>query len=204
MKLGLSVVFCLLFACNVFAEEKVTLPDDPLYQTKRQMETSQLNATLDPLERAKLHTKFAEERITEVKEMITKGKPEFVKSLLNEYERSVDEAMDEINKAQMQGKRINEALEAVEMSTKKHIEVLTELLTKVPEQAKPAIQHAIEVSKRGRDVAMERLGKIPAGKPEKIEKPEKLGQPEGIGKPGGDKPAGRMSPRGIRHGRRAR
>ena len=50
---------------------------------------------------------------------------------------------------------LSEALKALESSTMKHIEVLTDLLNKVPEQAKPSIEHAIAVSKRGRRVAIE-------------------------------------------------
>ena len=198
-----SAAVCLFLSANVFAqEEPEILPDDPLYQAKRQMETAQLNAGFDPLEKATLHTRYAKERLAEVKAMISKGKPRFVGGLLKDYEKATGGVLDEINRAQAQGRDVSEALEAVERSTKKHTEVLTDLLDKVPEQAKPAIRHSIEVSKRGRNVALDTLrkiqrGEIPVGRPEgigrpegserpeRLERPERPSRPEGIGRPGG-------------------
>jgi hypothetical protein len=212
IKSVLPLICCLFFVGAVFAQEELkTLPDDPLYQAKRQMETAQLNAAFDPLEKATLHTKYAGERLAEVKAMISKGRHEFAGDMLKDYETAIKGAMDEINRAQ--GRDVSKALEAVERSTTKHTEVLTDLLGKVPEQARPAIQHAIEVSKRGRNTAFDRLeriqrGEIPAGKPEGIGRPEKpegpgrlerperpaipggIGRPGGFGGPGGGRPGG--------------
>lgn len=204
-----SVIACLLLASSALAQdEPETLPDDPLYQAKRQMETAQLNSGFDPLEKATLHTQYAKERLAEVKAMISKGKPGFVEGLVKDYVKAVGGAMDEINKAQAQGRDVSQALEAVERSTKKHTEVLTELLGKVPEQAKPAITYAIESSKQGRNRALDVLNKIQrgelprgkpegvgkaedVGRPEKSGKPEEAGKPEDAGRPGGGRPAGR-------------
>lgn len=205
----ISVIACLLLASSALAQDEPgTLPDDPLYQAKRQMETAQLNSGFDPLEKATLHTQYAKERLAEVKAMISKGKPDFVESLVKDYVKAVGGAMDEINKAQAQGRDVSQALEAVERSTKKHTEVLTELLGKVPEQAKPAITHAIESSNQGRNRALDVLNKIQrgelprgkpegvgkaedVGRPEKSGKPEEAGKPEDAGRPGGGRPAGR-------------
>lgn len=187
----LSVFVCLLLISFAFAQdEPETLPDDPLYQAKRQMETAQLNAGFDPLEKATLHTRYAKERLAEAKAMVYKGRPEFVESVVKDYDKAISGAMDEINRAQAQGRDVSEALEAVERSTKKHTEVLTDLLGKAPEEARPAIRHSIDVSKTGRNTALEKLrkiqrGGIPAGKPEGVRKPERPGRPEGIGKPKG-------------------
>jgi len=209
IRLALSLIFCLLFADAVFAQEELkTLPDDPLYQAKRQTETAELNASFDPLERATLHTRHAEERLAEAKSMVSKGRHKFVGNLLKNYETSINGAMSEINRAQIQGRDVSEALSAVERSTRKHTEVLNDLLGKVPEEARPAIKHAIEVSQRGRNTALDRLeriqrGEIPAGKPEEIRRPErpegpgrmeKPGRPAipgGIDRPGGGPPGGR-------------
>ena len=192
IKLALSLIFSLLFVGAVFAhEEPEILPDDPLYQAKQQMETAQLNAGFDPLEKATLHTKHAKERLAEVKAMISKGKPEFVEGLVKDYEKAIGGAMDEINRAQVQGRDVSEALEAVERSTKKHTEVLTDLLDKVPEQAKPAIRHSIEVSKRGRNIALDTLRKIQRGEIS-AGRPEGTGIPEGIGRPEGSERSERL------------
>lgn len=126
IKVILCVFFCSFFMGAALAqEEPEVLPDDPLYQAKRQMETARLKAGFDPLEKATLYTKYAKERLAEVKAMISKGKPEFVEGLVKDYEKAIGGAMDEINRAQSQGRDVSEALEAVERSTKKHTEVLT-------------------------------------------------------------------------------
>ena len=151
------------------------------------VEAVELARTSSPLEKALLHTTYAESRLADIQAMRSKGKPEFVETLVKDYEGAIGGAMNGINKAKAQGRNVNEALKAVERSTKKHTEVLTGLLGKVPEQAKPAIARAIEVSKRGRNRALDVLNKIqrgelPIGKPEGIGRPEGVGKPEGVGR----------------------
>ena len=173
--------------CSALSQEvSDALPDDPIYLAKRHIETAKLNAKVDPLEKAALHTEFATERLEEAKAMIAKGKPEFVEELTKDYEEAIGGATNEINRAQSQGRDVNNALEAVERSTKKHTEVLTGLLDKVPENAKSAIQHSIAVSERGRNTALESLGKrqrdeISAGRTERPERFERL---DGTGRSG--------------------
>ena len=74
---------------------------------------------------------------------------------------------------------------------------MTNLLDEVPKQAESAIRHAIKVSKRGRNTALDRLekikrGEIPRGRPEGVGKPEEdelgpsdePGPPDEAGPPG--------------------
>jgi len=203
-----SVFICLLFMCTALAQEvSEALPDDPIYLAKRHIETAKLNAKVDPLEKAALHTEFAKERLAETKAMIAKGKPEFVGDLTKDYEEAVAGAINEINRAQSQGRNVSGALEAVERSTKKHTEVLTDLLDKVPEEAKPAIRRSIAVSKRGRNTALESLGKIQRGdmsggrteRPERIERSERISRTRDIDRRGGFE----SSSRGISGGGRS-
>ncbi len=51
--------------------------------------------------------------------------------------------------------QLDKAVQDVEQSTQKHVQVLTDLLAKVPPSAKPSIEHAIAVSQRGRNIAVE-------------------------------------------------
>lgn len=204
-RLFIIAIAILILSNNVIAqEESKALPDDPLYQAKRKMETAQLNAKVDPLEKANLRTKYAQERLVEVKAMISKGKPEFVGELVKDYEKAIAGVMEEINRALGYGRDVSGALKAVERATKKHTEVLTKLLGKVPEEAKSAITHAIEVSKHGRNRALDVLkkiqkGELPVGKPEDVGKPEGVGRPKGIDKPeGGRKPEDIGRPSGDR------
>jgi len=185
------------------------------------METAKLNASFDPLERATLHTEYANERLAEVKAMVSKCKHELAGNLLKDYETSVNAAMGEINRAQAQGRDVSKALEAIERSTTKHTKVLNDLLGKVPEEARPAIKHAIGVSQRGRNTALDRLqriqrGEVPAGKlegvgrpekpkaPERMERPGEPAIPEGIDRPGGFGDPGGGRPGGGQPGGRGR
>jgi len=51
--------------------------------------------------------------------------------------------------------QLDKAVQEVEKSTEKHVQVLTNLLAKVPASAKPSIEHATAVSERGRNIAAE-------------------------------------------------
>lgn len=51
--------------------------------------------------------------------------------------------------------QLDKAVQEVEQSTQKHVQVLNDLLAKVPPSAKPSIEHAIAVSERGRNIALE-------------------------------------------------
>ncbi len=51
--------------------------------------------------------------------------------------------------------QLDKAVQEVETSTEKHVQVLTNLLAKVPPNARPSIEHAIAVSERGRNIAVE-------------------------------------------------
>ena len=50
---------------------------------------------------------------------------------------------------------LEKALEVVEKATQHHVEALEALLEEVPEEARPAIEHAINVSKHGKSRALE-------------------------------------------------
>ncbi|MFQ5956234.1 MAG: DUF5667 domain-containing protein [Candidatus Brocadiales bacterium] len=201
----LPMAVCLLLSNIAFAEETVNiLPDDPLYAAKRHAETTELAASSDPLEKARIHTKHAKERLAEANITVSKGKPEFVEGLMGDYENSSRKAMANIKRAANQGRDVSEALNAVEGSAQKHTEVLTGLLGKVPEQATPSIERAIEVSKRGRNRALESLnkvqgGKLPISRPEgRTGKPEGIDRPEASGRPGGiERSKKRGGPEGI-------
>jgi hypothetical protein len=77
--------------------------------------------------------------------------------------RNYDRNMEGINRAMSSGgfsgneSQREEAYDRVEKATRKHGEVLADLAGKVPEQARPAIQRAMEVSQKGRSTALANL-----------------------------------------------
>lgn len=147
-------------------------------------------ATSDPIGKAMSRIKSAEEKTAKIKSKIKEGKTEEIETLAAEYEQDIKDVQDNVDKARALGKDVTSVSEVVEKATAKHTEVLNEVLNKVPEQAKAAIRHAIEVSQRGRQKALENLQKK-KGKSERIEKPEGKGKSEeareskGVGKPEG-------------------
>jgi hypothetical protein len=67
-------------------------------------------------------------------------------------------AMEKAEKAKADGKDTDAVLQKIADATTKHQAVLAEVLSKVPEQAKEAIQKAIENSQKGHDSALEAVG----------------------------------------------
>jgi len=134
-------------------------PDSWMYGFKRFFESIDLFFTFDDVAKAEKHLKYAELRLAEAKEMVEKGKPEFVDDLIEEYEDSLEKA-NEISKiAQQLGKNVTKVAELVAIATSIHMDVLENVLEKVPEQAKPSIQRAIISSKRGNEEALNVLEK---------------------------------------------
>lgn len=185
----LRVIICCLFAVAItgtatWSAAAVVGPDNPDYIANVIEEAFQVGRVQDPAERILLLQQMLERRIDEMKAMVTENKPEYIPGLARAHEAILKNIEDTTEQAISAGRDVSDALEAVERATKKHTEVLTNLLDKVPEQAKSAIEHAIEVSQRGRNTALDRLrkiqkGEVPRGRPEGVGKP---GKPEGVGK----------------------
>lgn len=132
-------------------------PDSWMYRFKRVYEWMDLFFTFDDLKRAEKHLKYAELRLAETKEMIEKGKPEFVDQLVEEYEADLERA-NLISR--LAYRNVTELTELIAVSTSIHTDLLEELLEKTPVQARPAIQRAIISSKRGNMKALEVLEEI--------------------------------------------
>jgi hypothetical protein len=151
----------LVTASTVLAQEELPpagiTPDSRLYGLEKAWERIRMFFTFDPEGKAKLHLQFASERLAEAKEMVRRGKPEFVQDLMKEHEAEINETEKEVEGLRALGRNITALVEHVSNVTYKHILVLEEVLEKVPEQAKPAITKAINASLKGHDTAIARL-----------------------------------------------
>lgn len=172
---GLLALIGLVF--SVVAEEELPdagiTPDSMLYGLDRAFERISLALTFDRAAKAEKHLEFASERIAELKTMVDKGEPEFVEELKKDHERELSAVESEIEGARALGRNVTALAEHVADVTSKHIVVLERVLEKVPDQAKPAIMHAINVSQRGREKAVESILKE-KGRPENVTR----GKPE--------------------------
>lgn len=138
------------------------LQSSPIDKSSEEKEIARANS---PLKKASLHLKFADRRIHLIQNQRGKGKLKVkgnldeLSPLIEEYESNIDKAYDEILKATALGMNTDSTLMTVHQATSKHLQVLNRVLAKVPEQARSAIRHAIEVSQRGHQRAVENLSK---------------------------------------------
>jgi hypothetical protein len=133
------------------------LPDHPFYEVKMWWEDVRMFFTFNSKDKAKLHLEFASIRLAEVNEMIKKNKTKFIQELLEDYKKELNETEDKVEELKARGKNITILAEHVSNVTYKHVFILEEVLEKVPEQAKIHIEHAINVSIKGHEIAVESI-----------------------------------------------
>lgn len=156
-----SLLVLVSLVLSVVADEELpdpgVTPDSMLYGLDRAFERISLALTFDRAAKAEKRLQIASERISELKAMVDKGKPEFVEKLKEDYEEELNEAESDMEAARALGKNVTLLAEHVANATSKHIAVLERVLDKVPDQAKSAILHAINVSQRGHQRAVENI-----------------------------------------------
>lgn len=149
--------------------EAGTTPDSLLYGLDKAFEKISLVLTFDKAKKAEKRLKIASERIAELRVMIKKGKLEFTEKLAKEHDEEMEEVEKDIEEAKALGKNVTLLREHVAEMTYKHVIVLQEVLLKVPEQAKPAIEKVINKSIEGNERVVENIEKE-TGKPAKVPK----------------------------------
>ena len=129
-------------------------PDSPFYFLKSWKESIQTFFTFGAENKAKQFLHLAEVRLAEYQKMIEKGKTEIAEKTLEKYEKQLNHALEKAEEAKEGGKDVEELAALIAEKTLKHQEVLVEIFDKVPEQAKTAIQKAIEASKKDSEEAV--------------------------------------------------
>lgn len=141
MSLALIVVIMIagLTGMAAYAADDAA-PGDVLYGVDRAVERVQLQLADSPHELVLLQLRFAEERLAEAEDLAVAGKAQQLDEAVAGYEEAIRSATETaIN---------NEETEAafVDASLSAHEERLEELLTTVPEPAKPGIERALTAS----------------------------------------------------------
>jgi len=137
--------------------ESGTLPDSPFYPVKIFVEKVRVWITFDSEARAKIRLQHLDIRLAEMNEMIKRNKTEYVGGILRDFETEQNYFEADSNRTRALGRNITALAEYVSNVTYKHILILEKVLAKVPEQARPAIEHAINVSIRGHEQAVESI-----------------------------------------------
>jgi len=135
------------------------LPDSSLYPVKLAAEQVRLVFTTSDVSRANLHTQFAERRVEEIAAMARQGETEQVAILTTELASHLEQASYLIQKVEeteaeqfieLPGEASTEAEQLKESAkeiTSEGIAVLENTLDNTPEQTKPALQQAIDISR---------------------------------------------------------
>lgn len=182
------IILSLFLSTGVLAQETELpepglTPDSPFYFLETIAEGIGTFFTFGDLKKAERYITLAAERLTEAKAVVEKGKPELAEKTLARYENQLNNSIARAKKAQAKGQSTEKVMEVVAKvgkATSVHLEVLAEVYEKVPEQAKPAIEKAMEVSLEGHEKAVEALktqnalGEVPEKVSLPVEVPEEV------------------------------
>lgn len=158
--LAVFILSLLLFSSVAIAEElpkQRVAPGNPLYPLKKLYEKVQIWFAFSPEAKAALRLHYAQVRLSELNETIAKGKLQYAEKLKEDYENEINEAEKILKKTEALGRNVTALAEHVCNVTYKHVLVLERVWEKVPEQAKPAIEHAINISIEKHENCAERI-----------------------------------------------
>lgn len=133
------------------------LPDSPFYFLKSWSEAMGTFFTFSDVAKAERFMNLSEKRLAEANALVEKGKPEIAEKAVGRYQEYLSRALTKAEEAKAKGLNTDEVLAKVAEATLKHQAVLADVYEKVPEQAKEAIEHAIEASTRGHEEALEAI-----------------------------------------------
>jgi hypothetical protein len=133
------------------------LPDHPLYGLKKFWEGAQMAFTFDHEGKARLHARFADQRLAEFNMSLSLNKMQLADGLQWEYSRELNDTQSELETDRGLGGNVTTLAEHVAAMTYKHHLVLEALLERLPESAKLGVQNAMDNSDRGHERAIETI-----------------------------------------------
>lgn len=134
------------------------LPDHPLYFLKMIRDRVQLWLTRDSLARAELQLHYGDKRIAAALELAEQGKAGLAVSTASKAEGYLELAIKEAERAGEAGKDTSGFWEKVARASRKHNKVLVGVESRVPDEAKSAVEQVMDVNKRGLERAREAVG----------------------------------------------
>ena len=149
--LSLLLVAGLATSLSFAQEEEVVL------EAQEGLTTAELNAINsqgDPKKRANKAMDIANKKMKEARKNARAGDAVAAENAVKGFEASLDHAMNSLEEGEEQGADLSSTILKVSDATLKHEASLAKVLERVPDQAKPHIEHAMEVSRRGHDRAL--------------------------------------------------
>ena len=168
-------IFC-IFSTLIFATPVPVLaatkpgikPGNFLYFFDTAFEKINLFFTFSPEKKAQKALEYADERLAEAEALTGEKDTNAVKTAVTGYESSIALAAEESKRIKDKGKAEG-LLASIADSTSKHQEILSDVLSKVPDEAKEAIMKAIEASKNGQEEATKQISEL-RGEVEQLKK----------------------------------
>ncbi len=166
--LFVPVLALVLVAGPVSADSDVlvdpgTLPGSPFYFLDRLVEQIGTLLTVDKVARIERKIMLAEERFSEAHALSgEQGKSDRAHETFKKYQDDVDGAVADAKAAKEEGEessKIDEILAKLAEESVRHQAVLAEVYAKVPEQAREAIERAMEMSAQGHTRAIQAVSK---------------------------------------------
>ena len=128
--------------------EPKILPDNPLYFSKNWVREIKNALTFNPIKKAELRLKFANEKLIEVKKLIeAKKNPEVIKKATENYQQEVDKIKNQVEKIKEKVKdnpKVESFLDKFIHQQTLHEKLLQRLETQVPPEAFDKIKEARE------------------------------------------------------------
>lgn len=185
--LGFLLTFSFTFAQSDIEVSPGFTPKSSFYFFDSLGEWLNLKLTFNPIKKAEKKLQYASERLAEMKSLkdINQLDKETAEKIKNKYKDLAEGAESDVKDIKVKGRDVSELVKKMEELSARHTAVLEKVLEKVPEQAKDAVQKALETSKRGHEQAIEAIRKemkegtikkeeLKKGVVEEIERTEKL------------------------------
>ncbi len=126
------------------------LPGEALYGVKLSLESARWSLTAEPKAQVELLSEFAAERVHEVEALAEAGSDALVTQTLEAYQQTLEQ-LQTVAASLPEGIRAGVIVQA-EAQVQQHVIVLERVKAQVPEQARAAIERALDRSSHSREV----------------------------------------------------
>ncbi len=133
------------------------LPDSPFYFLKNWSENIGTFFTFGNEAKAERLLGLSEKRLAEAEALIERGNSDTAQRIIERYQKQLNNSLSRTEKAKERGRNVDAILTRISEATLRHQEVLINIHEKVPEEAKSAIEKAIEKGMRGHKRALKAI-----------------------------------------------
>jgi len=133
------------------------LPNHPLYFLKSISERLGNLFAFGQINRAQRAMALAEKRLAEANALMAQGETELAQQIMNQHQEQFSHAFTFAQKAKEAGQNTDEVMAKIAENTLRHQAVLFRVYEQAPEEAKGAIEQAMENSLRGHQQALEAI-----------------------------------------------